>query len=63
MSIHGNDNIINFKWKIIIIERLKSTRLAKEALYIKSFNNLMNGCEGSKLLTFLIIIMCILLSI
>ena len=33
-------------------ERLKSTRLAKQALYIKSYNNLTNGCEGLKLLTF-----------
>ena len=54
MSTHGNDNISNFKWKILIAECLKSTRLAKEALCIKSYNNHMNGCEGSKLLTFLI---------
>ena len=38
---------------IIPNERMKSIRLAKEALNIKSYNNLMNGCEGSKLLTFL----------
>ena len=55
MSTHGNDNISNFKWKILSTEHLKSTRFAKEALYIKSYNNLMNGCGGSKLLTFLII--------
>ena len=55
MSTHENDNISNFKWKILTTERLKSTRLAKEALYIKSYNNLMNGCEGSKLSTFLIL--------
>ena len=54
MSTHGNDNISNFKWKILTTERLESTRLVKEASYIKSYNNLMNGCEGSKLLTFLI---------
>ena len=54
MSTHGNDNISNFKWKILTTERLKSTRLAKAALYIKSYNNYMNGCEGLKLLTFLI---------
>ena len=38
----GNDNICNFKWKICTIERLKSTRFAKEALYNKSSNNLLN---------------------
>ena len=54
MSTHGNYNINNFKWKILTTERLKNDRLAKEALYMKSYNNLMNGCEGSKLLTFLI---------
>ena len=31
MSTHRNDNISNFKWKILTTERLKSTKLAKEA--------------------------------
>ena len=51
MSTYRND-ISNFKWKILITEHLKSIWLAK--IYIKSYNNLMNECEGSKLLTFLI---------
>ena len=29
MSTYGNDNISNFKWKILTTERLKSTRLTK----------------------------------
>ena len=36
MSTHGNDNVSYFKWKILTTECLKSTRLAKEALCIKS---------------------------
>ena len=33
MSTHGNDNISDFKWKILTAERLKSTRLAKEFIH------------------------------
>ena len=42
MSTRGNDNTSNFKWKKLTTERLKNDRLAKEALFIKSYNNLMN---------------------
>ena len=36
MSTLENDNTSNFKWKILTTERLKRTRLVKEALYIES---------------------------
>ena len=35
MFTHGNDNISNFKWKILTTECLKSTRLAKKYYKLK----------------------------
>jgi hypothetical protein len=52
-NTHGTQHRKSFKWKILAIHPYTGTRLALEAFYIRGQQDLMNGCEGMKLLQFL----------
>jgi len=56
--LHSKEHRCNsesiFKWKILKIVPSLSARLSTEALFIKQHgNNLINGCNGKEILTFL----------
>lgn len=55
LKSHGTNNVLDFKWRILAVEANYYTRLALEAIYIKSFGrNIMNGCQGTDLVPFLL---------
>jgi hypothetical protein len=53
MITHGSHHKKNFQWNIRATHPWHSERVAIEALLIKVNTNLMNGCEGARLLQFL----------
>ena len=54
MMQHGSQDNYSFTWRILMTERNLSTRLAIEALKIRTVRHcLMNGCEGRQLLLYL----------
>ena len=54
INAHGINNVTSFRWRIVTTHPYLNTRLAIEALHIQQNRlHLMNGCEGTKLLSFL----------
>ena len=49
-DIEGNEN---FKWKILKVIKHPGTRKSTEAMFINDSTNLINGCKGWDIPTFL----------